>query len=371
MKFLLLSAYSESIIDFRGVLIDDLLRKGITVHVAAPGLLPSSKVYSTLIKKGVALHNVRMNRTGMNPLLELYTVYNLAMLIIKIKPSCVLAYTIKPIIYGGILARLIGVRFFALVTGLGYLFVENRKHRQSVVKRIFVSLYRISLSKASSVIFQNIDDKNLFHDLGIINIDNAHVVNGSGVDLNHYHLSHFTPGIKFLLIARLIASKGIREYVSAAKIVKESCPNASFLLVGQIDESADSISESELDGWIRQGVIEYLGQVDDVRYAISQCSVFVLPTYYREGVPRSILEAMSMGRPIITTNSPGCRETVIDGKNGYFVEPRSADSLSSAMKRFIDEPDLCKVMGDYSRVIAEDKFDVRLVNDKMLQIMKL
>jgi len=189
------------------------------------------------------------------------------------------------------------------------------------------------------------------------------------VDISEYQVTPLPgEGSRFLMIARLLGDKGVREYVSAARIVRSSNPNARFGLVGWIDENPNAIAQSELNGWIEEGGIEFHGRLEDVRPAIAKSSVYVLPSY-REGTPRTVLEAMAMGRPIITTDAPGCRETVINGENGYLVPVKSVDDLVEAMQRFMDDPDLAETMGRRSREIAEDKYDVHKVNAVMLREM--
>jgi len=200
------------------------------------------------------------------------------------------------------------------------------------------------------------------------------VVNGSGVDVSDYNVLPLprdnNGAIKpsFLLIARLLKDKGIIEYVAAAERVKQLYPEAEFHLVGGLDENPAAISELQLDEWIAQGDITYWGQIKDVRPAIEACSVYVLPSY-REGTSRSVLEAMSMGRAIITTDAPGCRETVIAGENGYLISVKAVDELVEAMTQFIEQPALYEQMGQMSRRIALEKYDVKKVNDHMLSEM--
>ena len=173
------------------------------------------------------------------------------------------------------------------------------------------------------------------------------------------------------MIARLIGDKGVREYLKAAEIIKNKYPIVKFYLVGWIDENPASISKDELDYFINNKIIEFLGRLSDVRPAITQSSVYVLPSYYREGMPRTILEAMSMGRPVITTNAPGCRETVVDGQNGFLVPVKDVNALTAAMERFIKEPELIPVMGAVSRRMAVEKYDVRVINHLILKTMGL
>ena len=195
------------------------------------------------------------------------------------------------------------------------------------------------------------------------------MVNGSGVDLDEFGPEPPpAAGNCFLIICRFLGNKGVREYAQAAHRVRLRHPNAVFCLAGWIDDNPDAIAESELDAWVQSGDIEYLGRLEDVKPALRECSVYVLPSY-REGTPRTVLEAMAIGRPVITTDAPGCRETVTDGENGFLVPVKSVGALVEAMQRFIDNPDLAAEMGKRSREIAEEKYDVHKVNKVMLRDM--
>jgi glycosyltransferase involved in cell wall biosynthesis len=231
-------------------------------------------------------------------------------------------------------------------------------------------MYGFALAKVDKVFFQNRDDEHLLADLGVLSKETpAVVINGSGVDLSYYDVATLPAGQPtFLMICRLLGDKGVREYAAAASILRERQSPVCFRLVGWIDQNPDSIAPSELDEWVQDDDVEYLGYLDDVRPAIANSSVYVLPSY-REGTPRTVLEAMAMGRPIITTDAPGCRETVIDGENGFLVPVKSVDALVEAMQRFIDNPELAIEMGRRSREIAEEKYDVHKVNAVMLREM--
>jgi glycosyltransferase involved in cell wall biosynthesis len=201
------------------------------------------------------------------------------------------------------------------------------------------------------------------------------VVNGSGVDVASFTVrplpaAALSGAVRFLFIGRLLGDKGVREYAQAARLLKRSHPQVQCALVGWIDSNPNAITQAELDGWVADGSIEFLGRLADVRPAIEACSVYVLPSY-REGTPRTVLEAMAMGRAIVTTDAPGCRETVVHGDNGFLVPVQDAEALAQAMRRFIEEPDLQTSMGARARKIAEDKYDVHKVNAVMLAGMGL
>ncbi len=366
--FLLVGSFALSMIKFRRDLLAEILARGFEVHVSLPVPADDEWIAEGLRSMGVIVHESPIARTGMNPVRDVYYFFHLCRLMLKIRPSHILSYTIKPTIYGSVAARLMRVpNRYVLVTGRGYAF--EGESRNFHIGNIAQLMYRMSLRKVSLVFFQNGDDEALFRKRGILSEDcRTVVVNGSGVNLDDYPRTPIPSGVAFLLIARLLTAKGIREFVGASRVVRERHSEVTFAVVGWIDDNPDSISESELEGWKSEGIIEFLGKQPDVRPAISASSVYVLPSYC-EGTPRTVLEAMSMGRPVITTDAPGCRETVLDGENGFIVPIKSADELADAMLRFVDEPGLIEKMGHRSREIAEDKYDVRKVNAAMLSDM--
>ncbi|MFZ7096645.1 glycosyltransferase family 4 protein [Luteimonas dalianensis] len=365
---MLVASFPESILTFRGPLIMSILSAGHPVHVAAPSLSKGTPIRSSLESLGVTVHDIPLARTGTNPSADLKLALHLYQLLRDVRPVVVLGYTVKPVIYGtlaGWMARI--PRRYALVTGLGYAFTGSRKGMLTGLVR---QLYRLALARADKVFFQNPDDRNLLRESGILSAEKPTVVvNGSGVDVSAFEATSIPAGESvFLMIGRLLGDKGVREYAEAAARVRALHPEVRFGLVGWIDENPDAIAQSELDVWVADGTIEFLGKLDDVRPAIEACTVYVLPSY-REGTPRTVLEAMAMGRPIITTDAPGCRETVIDGDNGFLVPVQSVDALVEAMLKFIDDPGLAQRMGRRSRQIAEDKYDVHKVNAVMLREM--
>jgi glycosyltransferase involved in cell wall biosynthesis len=374
-KFVLIASHAKSVINFRRNLIDDLQNNSMDVHVLIPKL---SSIDNDVTRKkieeiGVTVHEVHLNRTGLNLISDFIAFIHIVITLWKIKPDYVISYTIKPVIYGTLAAKIAGIKHrFALITGLGSVFNEGKSKRSKSLLFIVKHMYKVSLLGAEKVFFQNPDDMRLFQKYKIVSALQSCVVNGSGVDLDYYKFSNPPGKISFLLLARLLNSKGVRIYFEAAQIVKSLYPNIEFSLAGHIDDlNNDSISRGELDSWIERKVINYYGQMSDVRTAIANCSIYVLPSFYREGVPRSILEAMSMGRAIITTNTPGCKETVIDGENGYLIDPKSVSKLVDAIMKFVNQPETVRKMGVKSREMAEEKYDVYKVNDFMLRKMKI
>lgn len=368
-RFLIIAGFADSLLGFRGPLIAALQARGLQVHVAAPGLTWGSAVRAQLEAQGLVVHNIPLQRTGQNPLADLRSLGALWRLMRRVRPAYVLGYTIKPVIYGTLAAWLARVpRRFALITGLGYAFTAQRA--RSRLGRLVQRLYALALARAQGVFFQNPDDAALFRQLGLLAPGaSVCVVNGSGVDVAAFAPAALPAGgPHFLLIARLLGDKGVREYAQAAAMVRARHPAARFTLVGWIDDNPDAIAQHELDAWVASGTVDYAGRLQDVRPAIAACSVYVLPSY-REGTPRTNLEAMAMGRPIITTDAPGCRETVVDGDNGFLVPVKSADALAQAMLRFAQDPGLAHRMGQRSRQLAEEKYDVHQVNAAMLRAM--
>ncbi|WP_346795489.1 glycosyltransferase family 4 protein [Halomonas sp. Bachu 37] len=371
-RFLLVAGSSYSLVNFRGPLVQALIETGLEVHAAAPGLHEDPATRRQLEAWGAVTHDIPMQRTGLNPWRDLLTLQALYRLMRRIQPQTVLGYTIKPVVYGMLAAWLAGVtRRYALITGLGYAFAGEARGKRALVFQVVKRLYSLALNNTDRVFFQNPDDEGLFRETGILS-DRvpSQVLNGSGVDMNHFALAPLPSGPpRFLLVARLLGDKGVRQYASAARIIKQQHPEMVFQLAGDIDSNPDTITQEELDTWVREGSIEHLGWLSDVRPAIAECSVYVLPSFYREGTPRSVLEAMSMGRAVITTDAPGCRETVIEGENGYLVPVKDVDALVEAMQHFIDRPELVQTMGQRSHEIVQDRYDVHKVNAVMLEAM--
>ena len=328
--------------------------------------------FKDLEKLEVSLHSYPLNRRGLNLFQDIKTLITLCKIIFRISPNYVLSYTIKPVIYGTIVSFLMRVpNRFALITGLGSNFVNYQDSKDTFSRKLVRFLYKISLNLTSKTIFQNNDDKDLFIAKRImIDNDKIHVVNGSGVNLNHYKEASFPDSLRFLFVGRFLKSKGLKEFIEAAKIINAKNKNVKFTIAGSIEEGGDSILIDEINHFIETGVIENLGYLNDIRVAISNCSVFVLPSY-REGTPRSVLEAMAMGRAIITTNAPGCRETVRNGFNGFLVRTGSVDDLVQAMNLFKDNHDLIQKMGKNSLKLVTKKYDVKIINKNMFDIMNI
>lgn len=372
MKVLVLSSLAYSLTNFRGALLNAMVEAGHDVIACAPDENPD--VQDWLAKKGISFQTVRMARAGMNPFADAATLWDMVSLMRRERPDVVLAYTQKPIIYGGLAARLVGgIRYFAMCSGLGHAFSGDGGLRSRMLKKIVSLLYRGAVAKASGLFVFNRDDNEEMRANGILAPGQTAIqVPGSGIDLSRFPHRPLPPGPpRFLMVARLLRDKGPGEFAAAAAIVRQKFPEARFLLLGPFDANPSNISRAELDSWQSEGLIEYLGSTANVQPFLADCSVFVLPTYYREGLPRTILEAMATGRAIITTDTPGCRETVTRDANGVLVPPRDVAALAARMGELAGDAVLRERYGAASRQIAEDYFDVHRVNAMLLGTMAL
>jgi glycosyltransferase involved in cell wall biosynthesis len=371
MKIAVIAGFGPSLLNFRGPLLAALRAAGHEITALAPEDEPT--LAADLAAAGVAFRPIRLDRKGTNPVKDLRTLCGLVAALRRLKPDLVFSYTIKPVIYGSLAARLCGIRrVYSMVTGLGHSFGGEGLGRRTL-SGVVRLLYRLGLRANRCVLFQNPDDEACFRALGLLAPrQRSAVTAGSGVDLEHFAAAPLPEGPPvFLCAARLLGEKGVGEFVEAARLVRARHPRVVFRLAGPLDPGPDGIAPDQVEAWQREGRIEYLGYVKDVRPLIAASHAFVLPSYYREGVPRSILEALSMGRAVVTTDTPGCRETVQDEVNGYLVPPRDAQALAAALARLLETPDRLARMGAESRKLAEARFDVRLVNAAILRAMEL
>jgi glycosyltransferase involved in cell wall biosynthesis len=373
LRVVVVSSFTKSLTNFRLELLKRLAERGYEVTAFGPEF--DSAVSATLTKIGVEFVQIPMSRTGTGPISDLRTLAALVRHFRQIRPDVVLPYTMKPIIYGGIASRLTRVpRFYALFTGLGHVFADRKlRLHDIIVLRLSILLYRIALKHARRVfVYNDADEQDIRKHLMIRDLSRIVSVPGSGVDLAHYSQVQVPAGPPvYLLVARLLREKGIHEFVEASRQLRKRYPGIRCVLLGQFEPHNSGITRSDLDSWEAEGVVTYRGDVRDVRPYLAESTVFVLPSYYREGIPRSILEAMATGRPVITTDLPGCRDTVIDGHNGFLVPPRDAAALAGAMERFAVEPELAIRLGRQSRELARTKFDVHAVNRLLLGEMEL
>jgi glycosyltransferase involved in cell wall biosynthesis len=368
-RVLVCASAPRSLLNFRRELLAEMVARGHEVVAGAAG--PADDVESGLAALGVQYYNIPIQRAGLNPIRDWQTLSALGQLYAWKRPDVVLAYTAKPVIYSGLAARHGKPAVFAMITGLGYGFGSGSL-RQLLIGFVMKKLYRAALRNCAGVFFQNPDDRELFSNRQLVSKRTpVHMINGSGVNLDWYAQAPLPSEPTFLLVARLLVEKGVRQYAEAAAMVRAKFPVARCLLVGDVDPNPSSIRVEELDSWQTSGAIEYLGRLEDVRPAYARASVYVLPSFYREGTPRSVLEAMAMGRPVITTDAPGCRETVVDGLNGFLVPVKNSEALAEAMEKFIKNPALIPRMGQESLRMAREKYDVHKVNKVILEAMGL
>ncbi|WP_180061666.1 MULTISPECIES: glycosyltransferase family 4 protein [unclassified Acinetobacter] len=373
MKVVLIGTVASSFLGFRLDLIKKLLDKGYKVFAFTSEY--SASELKKIEKLGVIPVTYSLNRGGFNPFADMIATYQLSKKIKAINPDLVFSYFSKPVIFGTLAAKLAKApRVVGMLEGLGYTFTEQPEglsKKTQLIKKIQVFLYKIALPQLNQLIFLNPDDpKDLLQKYGI-KVKKVEVLGGIGLNLENYKYSkNFNSDISFIFVARLLAEKGIHDYIKAAKIVKSKYPNIKFTVLGAIDKSAlGSLKEEELQDLIQTNIIEYPGYVNNVADWIEQASVFVLPSYYREGVPRSTQEAMAMGRPVITTDVPGCRETVVDGVNGFLVPKWNPNALAEKMIYFIEHPEEISTMGAESHKIAVEKFDAEKVNQRLMKIL--
>ncbi len=371
-RILIICGAAKSLVTFRGDLIKRLLSEGHEVICAAPFPESNTEFRDELEKMGTQTFAYPLNRAGISPISDIKTIFFLRRKIEEYKIDLVFPYTIKSVIYGSLAAKKNNTSVISLITGLGFTF-SGVSTKANILQKVTSFLYKKALRKNKAIIFQNEDDRNLFLRKKIISPrQNTYLVNGSGVNLNEYKTrikKNDGERIIFVIVSRLIAEKGIKLFMDAAKKLKKKYPKSEYHIIGPIDTSPSGIKKSTIDKFVSKGIITFHGEQRTVIGFLQQSDVFVLPTYYREGVPRSILEALSIGMPIITTNTPGCRETVVNEENGILVTPKDFNDLHRAMESFLKHPERIEVMGINSRKLASEKFDVNKVNMKTLEII--
>ncbi len=367
----IITSHAPSLVHFRASLIESLRAKGVEVFALAPNYDAATR--AAVLNLGATAVDCAMDRTGMNPAIDAWNTWQLTRLLRRLRPDITLGYFVKPVVFGTLAAWLAGVpRRFAMIEGLGFAFTptaETRSIKRVLLKRLVTELYRIGLRQASRVIFLNPDDRSELINAGALSVKKSFLLGGIGVDLEKWPMSApIVKPVTFLLVARLLREKGIEQYAAAARLIIKKNLQARFILLGSLDDNPGSITRNEVQKWVDDGILEWHGHVP-VQPWLMQASVFVLPSYYREGVPASTQEAMAMGRPVITTDVPGCRDTVVNGVNGFLIPPRDVEALAEKMEIFIQRPDLIHTMGQASRGIAEERFNVHEVNGRLLDLI--
>ena len=354
------------VVNFRSRLIESLIDQGWRVVV----LSPPDRHVERLAALGAEHVPLTLDNAGTNPLRELGTLWRIRAALSQVGPSVVLTFTPKINIYLSLVARTLGVPVIANISGLGRAFVSG-----GWIEKVSRALYGVALRWPSTVFFQNEEDRAIFIEAGLVDAARTHRLPGSGVDVDR-----FSPRPKpqagpfqFLLVARLLWDKGVGEFVEAARIVKAQHPEVEFALAGFLDvDNPSAVPRSAVEEWEREGVINFLGSFDDMVPVYAQADCVVLPSYYREGVPRSLLEAASMGKPVITTDSVGCRDTVEDGVTGWLVKPRDANALAVQMLGLLDMPARQQeTMGKAAGKRARQMFDERIVVSAYKEVISL
>lgn len=375
MKIILIGTLASSLYVFRVDLIRQLIALGHEVYTFTSEYNEAD--LEKIQKLGAIPITYQLSRGGTNPASDIRATYELAKKIKKISPELVFSYFAKPVIFGTLAAKIAKVpRVIGMLEGLGYTFTEQPEGltiKTELIKSFQILLYKIALPQLDTLIFLNPDDPKDLLEVNSIKVNQVEILGGIGLNLSDYSYSNHYPAIPtFIFVARLLAEKGIHDYITAAKIVKERYPEAKFIVLGAIDtEALGALKDFELKQFIEDNIIEHPGHVNNVSDWLAKSSVFVLPSYYREGVPRSTQEAMALGRPVITTDVPGCRETVIDGVNGFLVEKWNPQALAEKMIYFIENPDQVATMGYESYKIAQEKFDADKVNKRLIDMLGL
>lgn len=366
MKILVVSPKNKTVFNFRGDLIKDMIIRGNEVYVTGPNKEFVDDIMNLGVKKFIEVPFVKDNTsiTG-----DLDYLNRLKKVMKDVQPDLVFEYTVKPVIYGSIAAKTCGVKkIYPMVTGLGRVYASDRL-KTKIVRKITKVLYQTAFKGCSKVIFQNPDDVQEFVDGHYLPATKCVVVNGSGVNMERFYRSDIPEKPVFLMVSRIIKEKGVLDFAKAAREVKKKVPEARFIVLGGYDKSIGALKEEDLKEYIDDGSIELPGEVKDPVSFYAQASVFVLPSYYREGLPRTILEGMSCGRPIITTDWTGCREPIEDGVNGYLVPIKNPEELAKKMYELSTDREKVLRMSDAAYRTCKEKYAVEIVNQQMWEVM--
>ena len=371
-RIALIGNQAASLLNFRRELIAAWLARDAEVFALAPDWC--DKTRAQLRQWGATPVDYALKRTGMNPVQDLAHTLRLARLLKKLRIDICFTYFIKPVIYGTLAARLAGVpQRFAMIEGAGYVFndaASSLKHH--ILRKIVTSLYTLSLKHTQKTFFLNSEDQTLFIQTGMLSANQAVQLGPIGVDLNYFCPSPLPPGPPcFLMAARLIAAKGVKEFMEAAAEVHKHRPDARFILLGATDANPGALSETLIRTWTQNYRVDWPGAVSDVRPYLAQASVCVLPSYYKEGVPRSLQEAAACARPVITTDTPGCRDTIIPGKTGLLVPPKNSQALAHAMLKILENPNELAKMGQNARQLAQNRFNAHTTCARLCDEMGL
>lgn len=364
-KIIIFSSDSRSLAEFRGDLIRELLQKGCDVFCYCPYDKNFDEVCSKYKQKGVPVSQFDFSNASKNPFKDLIRLWKLYILLRQEKPTHILPFHIKPVLYSGLCSLVFPqIKVYPTIAGLGYIFMSEQTSTR-FLRKIIVLLYKIVFKRSTKVFFHNQDDLKMFVEDGILSSEKAVLLNGSGVDTKSYKFTNLPPELSFIFIGRALKDKGLYEYMEACASIKKENPEVTCRLICSHSSNPSAILPTEIQSLCDTYGIEYIGEVSDVRPWLEKSSVFVLPSY-REGLPRAGLEALSVGRPIITTNVPGCREIVVDQVNGYLIPAQDSETLAEAMRKMIVNHKSLSRMGEESRKLAESRFDVDKVNKVIL-----
>lgn len=367
-SIVVLSSHTPSLFWFRADMMQEFRRRGYDVY--AFGNEEEDKWADKFDELGIGYEQIPVSRNGLNPLQDKKTYDAIKVKLDRIRPDKIFTYQAKTVIYGTLAANKLGItEVYPLIAGMGAVFINN-DIKSRAIRVVMTTLYRMSMKKCPLVFFQNDDDERIFRENGIVKSQPVKLIHGSGVNTDKFTVMPLPEKPAFLCICRLIRVKGIYEYLEACRKIKAEYPDIRCLLVGPYDTNPSALKPEDLEPYIRDGIIEYFGEQEDVRPYIAQSSVYILPAY-REGTPKTNLESMACGRAVITTDSPGCRETVVDGENGFLVPVKDVQSIYDKMKYFIEHPDEIRPMGDKGRQMIEEVFDVKKVNEEICKAMQL
>lgn len=366
-KILMIAPKTKTFINFRGDLIKDIIKKEYDVTVIVP-----EKGYEDFFNNlKVKVRYVNLDKNSYSIFNAIAYYKSLVKILKEEKPDKVFSYTIKPVIFGSIAAKKAKVNeIYSLICGLGYLFSVNT-FKVKLLRFVCGIAYKIALKFNTKVIFQNKEDIKEFVKRRYVSEQKCCLVYGSGVNLNKFKRNKLPKKISFIMVSRIIKEKGVMEYFNAAKIIKQKYKDVTFLYVGAIDKTSNQISLDTLKPFIDNKYVLYVGETQNVEEYLKKASVFVLPSYYREGIPKTLIEALAMARPIITTKMPGCNQIVIEGKNGYFVDTKNVDDLVLKMEKMIKNKEKLQKMGEESYKLCLKKFTIDKINKNMMKIMKI
>lgn len=368
MTIAVVSSHTHSLFWFRMNMMEDFIAAGY--QVIALGQEPEENWRGQFAERGIEYRQLYVERNGLNPLHDLKTLVQLYRFLKETRPDKVFCYQAKTVIYTCLAARLLHIRqIYPLIAGLGSVF-RSCTWKGRMLKRVMAAEYRLALKGSRAVMFQNPDDMAQFTENKIVDGGKCRIIHGSGVDLDHFSPMPQPERPAFLLIARLLKDKGIVEYLKACRRIRQANSEVRCMLVGPFDTNPSALKPEEIKEYIDDGTVEYFGEQEDVRPFLAQASVFVLPSYH-EGTPKTVLESMACARAVITTDAPGCRETVTDGVNGFLVPVGDWQAVAEKMELMISQPDLVREMGQKGRRLAEKIYDVKKVNQAIMEIMEI